>query len=107
MGKNELRYTVTIDVRAAYDQMEVGLADLVRSHREEIIELIEQLKDRSAQEIEEQVYKRLTLDLCPSCQKAFIASPLHFHPEQGGRDEAIDIDAFLRSLGFGGADAEG
>lgn len=73
-----LRYTVTIDVRAAYEELEVGLMDLVRDHRSEILTLIEQLKDRSPQEIEETVYKRIKLDLCPACQRAFIASPLHF-----------------------------
>lgn len=101
LPKGALRYTVKIDVRAAYDELEVGLADLVRDHRAELLRLIEQLKHRHPREIEESVYKALTLDLCPRCQKAFIAAPLHFHPEQGAIDKEIDIDAFLRSLGFG------
>lgn len=104
MGEKELRYTVTIDVRAAYDEMEVGLSDLVRNHRREILELIEQLRQRDPVEVEEQVYKKIKLDLCPRCQKIFIAAPLRFHPEQEPKDCEIDIDAFLRSLGFGKPD---
>ena len=101
LEKHGLRYTVTIDVRAAYEEMEVGLTDLALDHRAEILALIERLKHRDPKDIEEQVYKRITLDLCPSCQRAFIRDPLHFHPEQGGYDREIDIDSFLRSLGFG------
>lgn len=101
MDRNALRYAVTIDVRAAYSELEVGLADLVRDHRSEILALIERLKRKSAREIEEQVYKKISLDLCPSCQRAYVRNPLRFHPEQGGVDEEIDIDGFLRSLGFG------
>ena len=101
LSKNALRYTVSIDVRAAYNEIEVGLAELVRDHRQEILALIEQLKHRDPREVEEQVYKRITLDLCPACHAAFIRDPLRFHPEQGNQDAEIDIDGFLRSLGFG------
>jgi len=101
LPEHALRYTVKIDVRAAYDELEVGLLDLVREHRQELIELIERLKDKDPQEIEETVYKCIRLDLCPSCQRAFIRAPLQFHPEQGARETEIDIDEFLRSLGYG------
>ena len=101
LAQNALRYTVTIDVRAAYDTLEVHLLDLVSDHRAEMLALIERLKHKSAQAIEESVYKNIKLDLCPSCQRAFIRSPLRFHPEQGAPDADIDIDAFLRSLGLG------
>lgn len=97
---DELRYTVNIDVRAAYDKLEVGLIELVRDHHSEMLSLIERLKHQSADKIEETIYKAIKLDLCPSCQQAFIRDPMRFHPEQGGEDE-IDIDGFLRSLGYG------
>ena len=101
LPRNALRYTVNIDVRAAYDVLEVTLLDLVRDHRAEMIELIERLKHKDPRDIEETVYKNIKLDLCPSCQRAFIRNPLRFHPEQGERETEIDIDAFLRSLGIG------
>jgi len=99
--KDALRYRVEVDVKAAYDTIEIGLADLVRDHRAEMLALIDRLKHRPIQEIEESVYKHLQLDLCPSCQRVFIRTPLRFHPEQGGGGDEIDIDAFLRSLGKG------
>ena len=101
LEKNALRYTVKIDVRAAYDQMEVGLMELVRDHRADMLALIEKLKHQRPEQIEETVYKNLTLDLCPSCQRAFIRDPLRFHPEQGTPESDVNIDQFLRQLGFG------
>lgn len=102
LPRHQLRYTVKIDVHAAYDEMEVGLLDLVRSHRAEILDLIEQLRRQDAEEVESQIYKRIRLDLCPACQRRFIQDPLRFQadtplPEKGN----VDVDAFLRSLGFG------
>ena len=95
-----LRYTLSIDVRAAYDKLEIGLADLVQNHREELLSLIERLGRKSADEVEASVYKKFKLDLCPSCQKAYIRDPMHFHPEQGQHSSELNIDEFLRSLGL-------
>lgn len=100
LSTEALRYTVKIDIRAAYDQTEIGLVDLVRDHRNEILALIERLKDKDAAEIEETIYKGFKLDLCPSCQRAFVRDPLRFHPEQGVPETEVDIDSFLRSLGL-------
>jgi len=94
----QLRYNVHIDVKAAYDELEIGLADLVRDHRQELIDLIDQMKHREPAEIEETIYKRFTLHLCPRCQRAYLQNPLRFHPEQAPDETDIDIDAFLRSL---------
>ena len=95
-----LRYTVTIDVRAAYDTLEIGLAELVRDHRQELLALIDSLSDASTDDVEASVYKKLTLDLCPSCQRAYLKEPLRFHPEQDPGKSDLDIDTFLRSLGI-------
>ena len=94
-----LRYTVTIDVKAAYDTLEISLAELVQDHRQAILELIQQLENQSADDVESSVFKRLTLDLCPSCQRAYLKNPIHFHPEQSPPKTDFDIDRFLRSLG--------
>lgn len=100
MRKGDLRYRVKIDVRAAYDQLEIGLADLMRDHRKELIELVERLKGKDPKEIEDTIYKSFELDLCPRCQRAYVRGPLRFHPEQAPDDD-IDIDGFLRTLGLG------
>lgn len=101
LTRGGLRYTVKIDVQAAYDTLEVGLAELIRDHRAELVALIDRLKQMPAQKIEETVYKGLKLDLCPGCQRAFIQNPLRFHPEGAGDPPPLDIDSFLRSLGYG------
>ena len=100
LHKGQLRYHVKIDVRAAYDKIEIGLADLIQDHRAEMLKLIEQMRHKEPREIEESVYKGFELDLCPACQRAYIKSPLRFHPEQGAPASDIDIDSFLRSLGL-------
>jgi len=101
LKKQRLRYHVKIEVQAAYDALEIGLLDLVRNHRNEIEDLIRQLGEKSAQELEDSVHKSIEFDLCPQCQRRFIRDPLHFHPETAGDPEKFDVDAFLRSLGFG------
>ena len=50
LAPGALRYTVNIDVRAAYEQLEVGLADLVRDHRSELIALTERFRDKASPE---------------------------------------------------------
>ena len=107
LARNALRYTVTIEVKAAYDEIEVRLADLIKDHRSEILRLIERLRHRDPNEVEEQIYKKAEYDLCPTCHRAYLRNPLRFHPEIGPAEGAVDIDGFLRSLGFGETRDEG
>lgn len=100
MEKGALRYTVGIDVRAAYDTLEIGLADLVKDHRAEMEALVQRMNEAEAGELEASVHKKMEFDLCPDCQRAYVANPMRFHPEAGS-DAAVDVDAFLRSLGYG------
>ena len=106
MRKGDLRYTVKIDVRAAYDEIEVSLADLVRDHRAELVALIERMKERQQREIEESVYKAFQLDLCPACQRAYLRDPLHLRKDPDAK-ATVDVDAFLRSLGIPQAESDG
>lgn len=99
--KGNLRYTLSIDIRAAYDKQEIGLTDLVRDHRAELVSLIEKMEDKSSEELEESVYKAFKYDLCPACQRAYIRNPLAFFAQAGSGEAAFDVDTFLRSLGFG------
>ena len=98
IGRNELRYTVRVDVRAAYDQIEVHLTDLVRDHRAEILALIEQLENKGARELEESVYAQFTFDLCPACQRAYLKDPLRFQRGPTTPPANTIIEEFLRSL---------
>ena len=106
MSERALRYTVTVDVRAVYEKTRIGLLELVQDHRKELIALIDRLKGKSAHEIEETIHKEFKLDLCPSCQRAYIRGPLHFHPEQGEPRDEVNIESFLRSLGYGASSQE-
>ena len=99
MERKDLRYKVKMDVRAAYDTLEISLADLLRDHRAELEALIERLEGMDPQQLEDDIYKQFKLDLCPQCHHSFIKSPLRFHPEAVVRDESeFDVDAFLRRL---------
>jgi hypothetical protein len=104
--RQTLRYQVTIDVRAAYDTLEVSLWDLLQDHRRELEELVAQLDKAGTKDLEEQVYKKMVLDLCPECQRKFISSPLRFSADEPTDRAPTDIDTFLRSLGFGNSERE-
>jgi hypothetical protein len=99
LPRGRLRYTVRINVIAAVDDLEINLLDLVRDHRSEIQTLVDQMSQKESQELEDGVYKSLHLDLCPACQKAYLRSPLRFRTEEGDIEPAMDVEAFLRSLG--------
>jgi hypothetical protein len=102
MARGALRYTVSIEVRAAYDEIEVGLTDLVRDHRAEILALLERMRRQDPAKLEAQIYKRFQHDLCPACHQVYLRDPLRFVPPTKAPVEGdIDIDGFLRSLGFG------
>lgn len=98
MKRNDTRYKVKIDVRVAKGEFEFSLLDLLRDHKQELEDLVKKFEDKDPKEIEASIYKGFDLDLCPSCQRAYIRDPLRFHPEQGLPETGIDIDAFLRSL---------
>jgi acetone carboxylase gamma subunit len=94
-----LRYKAKIDIRAAYDTLEIKLADLLRDHEAELRALIEKLKGMDPQKIEDDIYKIFRLDLCPDCYHSYIMDPLRFHPEAAVRGELeFDIDEFLKQL---------
>ena len=99
LPRGRLRYTVRINVTAAVDDLEINLLDLVRDHRSEIQALVDQMSQKESQELEDGVYKSLNLDLCPSCQKAYLRSPLAFRTDDEHSEPAMDVETFLRSLG--------
>lgn len=101
LAENDLRYSLKIEVKAAYDTLEVGLMDLVRSHREDILALIEKMKHKDLRELEQSVYAHFDLDLCPQCQQIFISNPLRFNPNRRQPTAPFDVDTLLRSLGYG------
>ncbi len=70
------RYIVKIEAFAAAGKLEFTGEDVERDHTKEIRKLIAELEKRSPDEIEDQVYRSFTYDLCPRCHRQFLAAPL-------------------------------
>jgi len=73
---SDVRYIASIEVFAAYDPMELTEDDLKQDHLAEIRRLAQNLASADPRELEDQVYKRFTFDLCPACQKKYLENPL-------------------------------
>jgi hypothetical protein len=73
---SEVRYEVSIQVKAAYDPLEVSTEDLGKDYRAEIAKVLRQLEGLSAAEVQNQVYRAFDFDLCPACQRRYIRSLL-------------------------------
>lgn len=76
LEKGQLRYTVKIQVFAAYDELEISGKDLLKSHQAEIAKLIEQAKDLTEEELMRDVYVELQFDLCRNCQREYLNQPI-------------------------------
>lgn len=74
--RSDVRYEVRIEVKAAYDPMEITDDDLDRDHRAEMAKLLQQLQGLSAEEAQNQVYRAFKFDLCPTCQRDYLKNPL-------------------------------
>ena len=58
-----------IDVAAA-------LAELAAARDDELKRLLEQMKHMSAEELQDQVHRRVEFKICPACRAPFLANPL-------------------------------
>ena len=97
-GKNLLidesvRYTVRIEVFAAYDPMELTDDDLAKDHDAEIKKLLQKIQGMSEEEMMDSVYRRIVGDLCPPCQKQYLDDPLS---EAGHRYEGLEAGGFKK-----------
>jgi DNA-binding GntR family transcriptional regulator len=70
-----VRYEVRIEVKAAYDPLELTEEDLARAEQE-LHAVLERLQAYSATQAQDEVYREFHFDLCASCQQAFLAEPL-------------------------------
>jgi len=88
LEKGQLRYTVKIQVFAAYDEMEISGKDLLKSHKKEIKELIEQARNMTEEELMRDVYVELQFDLCRACQREYVKQPIVPPPEEQSETES-------------------
>jgi len=79
---NTVRYEVKIEVKAAYDPLNVTDEDLGQDFNTEFAKVLLQLDGISTEDAQAQVYRLFEFDLCPACQRSYVANPL--------RKESID-----------------
>ena len=72
----DVRYEVTVEIKSAYDPLEITRDDLRKNFNDEILRLLNQMKDKDTQELEDEVYKIFKFDICLKCQKEIIKNPL-------------------------------
>lgn len=72
----EERYTAKIEVSAAFDPEELSEEDLDADHLEQIADAIAQMESTGDFELEDTGPKTFAYDLCPSCCRRFLQSPL-------------------------------
>jgi hypothetical protein len=78
-----VRYEVRIEVKAAYDPLELTQEDLAAAAGD-LSRLLKRLEGYSAEQAQDEVYRDLRFDLCATCQKAFLKAPLGVPPPSGG-----------------------
>lgn len=70
------RYIVKIEAYAAAGKLEFTRGEVECDHEAEIRQLIAALEKKHPDEIEDQVYRSFRYDLCPTCHRRYLASPL-------------------------------
>lgn len=75
-GAGEVRYEVRLEVRAAYDPLDLREEELKKDYRAEVARVLRQLEGLSEQDAHDQVYRAFEFDLCPSCQRRYVREPL-------------------------------
>jgi hypothetical protein len=72
LAASEVRYEVRIEVKAAYDPLEISAEDLQKDYRAEIARVLRQLEGLSVTEAQNQVHRAFDFDLCPTCQRRYL-----------------------------------
>ena len=70
-----VRYEVRIEVKSAYDPLELSSEDLAHAAAE-LNQAVEAVKNLSPEDAQDEVYREFRFDLCRTCQKAFLKAPL-------------------------------
>ncbi|NLX58774.1 MAG: hypothetical protein GXY74_06765 [Phycisphaerae bacterium] len=83
LADENTRYIVRIEVLAAYDPMELSADDVATDRRGEIQRLLDAMRQADPEALQDQVYRRMQFDLCPACQKRYLAHPLPEPPASG------------------------
>ena len=74
-----VRYEVRIEVKSAYDPLELTNEDLAKAG-DELHRTLDQLKNVTADQAQDEVYREFRFDLCATCQAQYLKSPLGPRP---------------------------
>jgi hypothetical protein len=74
-----VRYEVRIEVKSAYDPLELTGEDLEKAAGE-LKRTVDFLQNYSAEKAQDEVYREFRFDLCATCQKQYLQSPLGPRP---------------------------
>lgn len=69
-------FILRIEAFAAAGKIEFTKQDVERNHEAEIRRLLSELEEQDPDTIEDQVYRLIRYDLCPTCHRRFLDSPL-------------------------------
>ncbi len=73
--RQEIRYTVRIEIMAAADE-HTGLHSMAHDHLDEIEQIIDGLESGDLNDCESGMYRRQVFDLCSSCHDRFVRDPV-------------------------------
>ena len=76
------RYSVQIEVSAAFNPLEDDEADDDRDHLLEVQEILERLDPTDCDEAGGDVHQELHFDLCHACRRKFMKNPLGREPSK-------------------------
>lgn len=99
--RNDLRYVLKMNIFAAYDKLEIEISDLTKDYENEIEKLVKEMEQMDPKQLEEDVFKQMSFDLCRKCQQSFIRDPLGNKfdaAEESSELPPFDVDDFLRRL---------
>lgn len=68
-------YVVRIEAFADPTPPPITPEDLQRDFAKEMAELVDEIRQRSARELRDDVYRRLTIHLCGRCYQSWIENP--------------------------------
>jgi hypothetical protein len=70
------RFVVKVEVYATYEPLEISDEDTDEDRGDEIEDLLDEMADMDAEQLDDQVYKTFRYDLCQECHAAYLKDPL-------------------------------
>jgi hypothetical protein len=77
---SKVRYEVKIEVKAAYDPLNIADEDLTQDFRKGFATVLSQLEGLPTEDAQDQVYRLFEFDLCRACQRKYVKDPLSKEP---------------------------